>query len=144
MHREHQRPVPIGGRAERLGGGGERIGVVDVAGPVHRRDQVVAAVEAELLEDLGAALGDRAKLERDVRHHVADEAGAGADALGSRLAIAVAVGQRSRSASRSTTIRFISSGIDMSKERMPASTWASGIAIFAATRAAASVVLVSP
>ncbi len=42
------------------------------------------------------------------------------------------------------TIRFSSSGIVRSKLRRPDSTWATGICIFAAVRAAATVELTSP
>ena len=61
-----------------------------------------------------------------------------------RWAIASGLVANSRSASRSVTIRLISSGIVRSKLRSPASTWASGMPSFAATRAAATVELTSP
>ena len=52
-------------------------------------------------------------------------------------------GQKSSAASRSTSIRLCSSGIDRSKLRNPASTWATGTSSPAAC-APASVEFVSP
>ena len=61
-----------------------------------------------------------------------------------RLATAVSVGHISSADRWSVTTRFCSSGIDLSNERSPASTWPSGMPSFAAASAPASVVVVSP
>ena len=61
-----------------------------------------------------------------------------------RFETAVSDGQKRRSASTSTTIRFSSSGMRRSNERRPASTWPIGTCCLAATRAPASVEFVSP
>ena len=61
-----------------------------------------------------------------------------------RCATASALVAKSRSESRSVTRRLTSSGIEGSKLRSPASTWASGICSLAATSAAATVELTSP
>ena len=53
-------------------------------------------------------------------------------------------GVKSKSATESVKIRFISSGISRSKERKPASTWAQGIVNFAQTIEHATVELTSP
>ena len=61
-----------------------------------------------------------------------------------RLTTATSVGQKSRLERRSTSMRFSSSGMERSKERRPASTWATGTSSFPAARAPASVEFVSP
>ena len=61
-----------------------------------------------------------------------------------RLATAVGVGANSQLERWSETTRLTSSGIRRSKERSPASTWATGTVSLAATRAPASVEFVSP
>ena len=62
----------------------------------------------------------------------------------SRLRTAVSVEHSSRSLAWSHSTRFSSSGMARSKERMPASTWATGTCACAAASAPASVELVSP
>ena len=61
-----------------------------------------------------------------------------------RFSTAVSDGQNRSRERRSVTTRLTSSGMRMSKERRPASTWARGTPSLAATRAPASVELVSP
>ena len=71
-----------------------------------------------------------------------DLAAARPRARGSR--IAVSVEQSSRSLAWSVSTRLSSSGMERSKERMPASTWPTAIPAWAAASAPASVELVSP
>ena len=61
-----------------------------------------------------------------------------------RCSAGVAEEQSSRSEAWSARTRLSSSGIVRSNERIPASTWATGIRICAAASAPASVELVSP
>ena len=61
-----------------------------------------------------------------------------------RFPAASALCMKRYSEKRSATIRLTSSGIVMSKERRPDSTWATGSPIFAATKTAARVELTSP
>ena len=61
-----------------------------------------------------------------------------------RCSAGVAEEQSSRSEAWSARTRLSSSGIARSNERIPASTWATGIRICAAASAPASVELVSP
>ena len=61
-----------------------------------------------------------------------------------RLSIAVWVEHSRRSLAWSVSTRFSSSGIVRSNERMPASTWPTGMLAWAAASAPASVELVSP
>ena len=61
-----------------------------------------------------------------------------------RFSTATCEGQRRRSEAWSVRIRLSSSGIVMSPERIPASTWATGTWACAAARAPARVELVSP
>ena len=84
-------------------------------------------------------------MEQRVDHHIADECDLVVGlAFGAQVAIASRDGVSSRSASRSVTMRLISSGIVRSQLRNPASTWAMRMPIFAATSAAATVEFTSP
>ena len=129
--------------AECLGDSGERLGL-RVRLPVEGEDEVAARLDARPLERVRALSGDRGEPEVGVVHDVAHLVDALRDPLGGQVRDRHVRGQKSRLEIRSTSIRFSSSGIARSKERRPASTWATGTSSLPAASAPASVEFVSP
>ena len=120
--------------------------IVHVRRPVQRQHGVAARLEAERRRATGESAAPLAVAQQRVDHDVADEMDrARGDALaraGSRRASARR--RQQAVASRSVTMRLISSGIVRSKLRRPASTCATRMPSLAATSAPASVEFTSP
>ncbi len=108
----------------------------DVRVPVDRRDDVRPRLELEPFEHVGTLARDRVRTDgsRPPSRRRRPRSGPGTPSA-SRIARERSSGHRSRSATPSTSMRLCSSGIVRSPERIPASTWASGMPVSRAARA---------
>ncbi len=145
VHRKHDRHLARRPAARPRRMPRKRLAIVHVRRPMQRQHRVGASPTGDAIADrdrASPAAGDGAAC-RSSRCRRGGSARP-ASLRRSRFSSASRDGVSSRSASRSVTMRLISSGIVRSRLRRPASTCAIGITSFAATSDAAIVEFTSP